>query len=184
MSQMLLKADQMNLYKEKFTTKQDREKEFLYSFNCFLQSFVKSHGKMCGYIALALLVDMPPFETMLDLKLWVQSNCNDLYQALITLQNNNLTKTLKASSKFFPNEDLPQLFQKIEDWWIHDLDPLKQQIVKRHTLSKFFKRKLIINDDKEFDPIFKAINDSKDLIQDEYVKRSEFMRIMSIGIMQ
>ena len=36
MSQMLLKADQMNLYKEKFTNKQDREKEFLYSFNCFL----------------------------------------------------------------------------------------------------------------------------------------------------
>ena len=134
MSQMLLKADQMNLYKEKFATKQDREKEFLYSFNCFLQSFIKSHGKLCGYITLALLVDMPPFETMLDLKLWVQSNCNDLYQALITLQNNNLTKTLKASSKFFPNEDLPQLFQKIEDWWIHDLDPLKQQIVKRHTL--------------------------------------------------
>jgi len=121
---------------------------------------------------------------MLDMKLWVQSNCNDLYQALITLQNNILTKTLKASSKFFPNEDLPQLFQKIEDWWIHDLDPLKQQIVKRHTLSKFFKRKLIINDDKEFDAIFKAINDSKDLIQDEYVKRSEFMRIMSIAIMQ
>jgi len=36
MSQMLKKADNSNFYKAKFTSKVDREKEFLHEFNTFL----------------------------------------------------------------------------------------------------------------------------------------------------
>jgi hypothetical protein len=38
-----------------------------------------------------------------------------------------------------------------------DLDPLKQQIVKRPILVRFFKTKGFINDEKEFDAIFKPM---------------------------
>lgn len=38
-----------------------------------------------------------------------------------------------------------------------DLDPLKQQMVKRSILVRFFKTKGFINDEKEFDAIFKPM---------------------------
>ena len=62
-----------------------------------------------------------------------------------------------ANTKTYPNEELPQLFKVVQGWWMLDLDPLKQQIVKRSNLVKFFKTKGIINDEKEFDAIFKPM---------------------------
>ena len=79
---------------------------------------------------------------------------------------------------------------------MRDLDPMQQQIVKRQTLVVFFKNKEIIHDNKEFDTLFKPLrattfsgfdqhsSPSKIYNQEEYVKRSEFMRLMSVSIMR
>lgn len=64
MTQMVNHAECTNFYKSKFTDKKERDKEYLHEFNNFFQAFIKTHGKLSGYIALALLVEMPPCDTM------------------------------------------------------------------------------------------------------------------------
>ncbi len=94
-------------------------------------------------------------------------------------------ETQLKTSLTYPNEAISEMFNIAQnDWWEQILDISKQQNVKRKKLVEFLKSKGIINEDKEFESVMKAIRLDVSLGHEEYIRRSDFTKLTSIAIMR
>ena len=64
------------------------------------------------------------------------------------------------------------------------MDPMKMQVVPREKVESFLSQKGILNDPKELDTIIRSYFPENNLLTENTIKKSTYLRIMSCAIMR
>ncbi|CDW85598.1 UNKNOWN [Stylonychia lemnae] len=144
-----------------------------------LQNLKEKIGKECRDLVLTIITLIPlKYEEVRDFS---NPIVLPLMQLLVSMLSDKLEKDDKNLE--FPNEEIGPMFQIIEKWWAQ-MDPMKMQVVPKEKVENFLQSKGILNDPKELDSIIRSYFPKNQLLTDNTIKKSVYMRIMSCAIMR